>query len=102
VTLEQVILDYVQSEERLKESRDKNQLGLEDFLTGDDVIASKAQTLRGTIKHLNERYEGIEHYVDLIGLTREEVACIRRNLSQEVPNPGLDVDAVAGGVAKSH
>jgi Tyrosine phosphatase family len=94
----QVIVDYAQSEDKLKESRDKDELSIPVFLTGDDIIASKANTMRGTLDHLQKKYKGIENYARKIGLSTEEVAAIRRNLTRpaETPDdPAADANVVA-------
>ena len=51
-----------------------------DFLTSDNVIASKRETMWETIQHIEEKYGGAAAYAKAAGLSDEEIAQIRSNL----------------------
>lgn len=57
---------------------------LADFLTSDNVIASKAETIVETIAHLDSTYGSARLYAHSIGLSDEEIAQIRTNFMKQV------------------
>lgn len=44
-----------------------------DFLISDEMIASKEETARGTLRHLADKYGGARGYARAIGLSDAEV-----------------------------
>lgn len=57
-----------------------------DFLTSDNVIASKAETMLETIAHLEVNYGCVRGYAKAIGLSHDEIASIRTNFMKQVPS----------------
>eukprot|EP00887_Chlorella_sp_A99_P003427 scaffold7.g3427.t1 len=77
-----VVRDYAQSEALLRESRERRELlGLDHYLTTDQVIAAAARVMEATLDHVDARYGGVAGYLSHIGLSRAEVAAIRENLA---------------------
>lgn len=50
------------------------------YLTSDEVMASKAEVMQGTIEYMNTKYGSAAGYVKAIGLTASEVSQIRLNM----------------------
>lgn len=57
---------------------------LADFLTSDNVIASKAETMVETIAHIERVYGTAKGYAKAVGLTDEEIASIRTLFMKQV------------------
>lgn len=50
------------------------------YLTSDEVMASKADVMQGTIEYMNSKYGSAAGYVKAIGITASEVSQIRLNM----------------------
>ena len=50
------------------------------YLTSDEVMASKADVMQGTIEYMNTKYGSAAGYVKNIGITASEVSQIRLNM----------------------
>lgn len=61
-----------------------------DRAAAERMVSSRAESMRGTLRMVKERWGGVEGYVRQVGLSAEEVEAIRGNLVVEVVD-GLEV-----------
>lgn len=98
VSDEAVAHEYSLTDMGLGERRDEfiSHLILVEPLKGDRaaaerMVSSRAESMRGTLRMIRERWGGVEGYVrDAVGLSADEVDAVRRNLVVEVVD-GLEV-----------
>lgn len=75
-----VIEDYAMSFSELKEKREEiTQAGYIDLAElDDDMISSPEDTMRQVLNHLREAYDGVDGYLEAVGLTSKEFQRIRK------------------------
>eukprot|EP00891_Asterochloris_glomerata_P005681 jgi/Astpho2/5681/Aster-02921 len=92
IPAETIIMDYVQSEVRLKEGRDRKELEgvLAGYLVADQVLASTADTMRQTIEYVISSWGSAQGYVkDALNLSAEEISAIRVNVMVQAEPSGM-------------
>lgn len=73
-----IIDDYAKSESLLRESRDHQELlDLPEALTRDQIIASAANVMEGTVAYLTRKYGDVNVYLRSTGMEQEEIDGIR-------------------------
>lgn len=77
-----VIKDYGISSSMLKEKREEMTSSgyIDEDLVGDEVITSSEGIMRHTLKHLHNRYNGIDGYLKEIGMTHDHIRDLRQQL----------------------
>ncbi len=86
-----IIADYAQSESLLRESRDHKELmELPEELTRDQIIASAASVMEGTIAHITRKYGDVDAYLCSTGMVQEEIDGIRAKLKRNGHGPNSE------------
>lgn len=80
VSLEDIKNDYALSETKLKKAKAEYPLPIDAHLTLDSVLSADPQNMADLMDHINKHYGNLMGYLAFIGLSRDEVHSIQRNL----------------------